>query len=183
VQAVVVTSANAPPALPREFHARPLLAVGDATAAAARGAGFRFVHSAGADAVALGALSARICAPGGQKLLLASGEGQGMALAADLRQRGFRVVRRCVYAAVPAPVMPAPALAALAAGRVTHALFFSAASARAFVSLMRGRQELAAGVEALAIAPGTATALTVMPWRRIRVASHPNQDELLALLE
>ena len=182
VQAVLATSANALAALPREFHPRPLLAVGDATATAARAAGFHIVHSAGADAVALAELATRICVPDGQKLLLASGQGQGMALAAELRRRGFRVVRRCVYAAVPAADMPAPALAALAARRVTHALFFSAASARAFVSLMRGRQDMAAGVEALAIAPGTATALTVLPWRRIRVASHPNQDELLALL-
>jgi hypothetical protein len=40
-----------------------------------------------------------------------------------------------------------------------------------------------AAVDALAISRRTETALAPLPWRRIRVASRPNQDELLALLQ
>ena len=49
-------------------------------------------------------------------LLLATGRGQGEALATDLRVRGFRVMRRAVYAAVPDPALSDVARQALAAG-------------------------------------------------------------------
>jgi hypothetical protein len=53
-----------------------------------------------------------------------------------------------------------------------------------FVRLFRAclPVEVVSGVEALAISRSTEAALAHLPWRRIRVASHPNQDELLALL-
>src|SRR5436305_9304945 len=50
LQAVLVTSANALPGLPAAYHRLPLMAVGDATAARAREAGFAQVHSAAGDA-------------------------------------------------------------------------------------------------------------------------------------
>lgn len=183
VQAVLVTSGNALPALAGHVGCR-LLAVGDATAARARAAGFAMVLSAGADARALARLAGARCDPAGLPLLLASGAGQGAALAAALRAQGFAVLHHDVYAARPVAVLPAAAVAALGAGRVAVALFFSAASARAFVALLGAVLPAAsvAGVEALAISPGTAEALAPLPWRRIRVASAPNQDAILALM-
>ena len=86
VQAVLLTSANAViPGLP---DAR-VLAVGDATAARARAAGFTDVQSAGRDAAALAVLVEQTCRPAAGPLLLASGEGQGMALATQLRGGGL----------------------------------------------------------------------------------------------
>jgi uroporphyrinogen-III synthase len=184
VQAVLVTSANALPALPAALRARPLLAVGDATAAKALARGFATVHSAGGDAVALAALAARLCMPAGGPLLLACGARQGTALARDLRARGFTVHRRIAYAAQPVRALPDPAAAALRAGSLRHALFFSAAAARVFIDRLRaGLPDAAvAGVEALAISRAVAGVLRPLPWRRIRVASHPTQDEVLKLL-
>jgi uroporphyrinogen-III synthase len=183
-QAVLVTSGNALPALPAELHRTKLLAVGDATAARAKAAGFTAVHSAGRDAAALETLAARLLRPPAGPLLLASGAGQGRELAAALRSRGFAVVRRVAYAARPATALPEPARAALADGTIRAALFFSPATARAFVTILQRDMpaRIVQGVVALAISPNTATALNALPWRQVRVASHPDQDGLLTLL-
>jgi uroporphyrinogen-III synthase len=183
-QAVLVTSGNALPALPTSLHGRPLLAVGEATAARARAAGFATVHSAGGDAAALAALVARLCRPRDGSLLLVSGAGQGGRLAAALRTQGFCVQRRVAYAAEPVAALPDAALAALQAGEVRAALFFSAETARVFVALLRRAlpDQAVRDVAALALSPSVERTLRPLPWRAIRVASHPNQDELLTLL-
>lgn len=184
LQAIVVTSGHAVAALPEAYRALPLLAVGDATAARARAAGHVRVLSAAADAAALAALAGRACAPGSAPLLLAVGRDQGADVAADLAMRGFTVIRREVYAAATVAALPEAARLALGERSVHAALFFSAATARGFVRLCT-EAGLAGGlitVEALAISPRTAAALAPLPFRRVRVALHPNQDELLALL-
>ncbi len=182
VQAVIVTSANALPALPDTLHVTPLYAVGDATAARARALGFRHVASAGRDAAALAVLITRRCDPAAGTLLLASGAGQGLPLARDLREAGFAVTRRVAYAATPVTELDGAARAALQSGEIGVAMFFSPATARAFTACILRLGLSMAGVEALAISALTARALAPLPWRRIRVASHPNQEELVALL-
>jgi len=184
VQALLVTSGNAVPALPDAYHDIPLLAVGDATAARAATAGFTRVHSAGRDAQALAMLAASVCDPSGPPLVLASGARQGLELAADLRARGFRVIRRVAYASQQVSSLPDSAQRGLVAGDVAAILFFSPATARSFVFLLRQAlaERTVARVDALAISAVTAAQLALLPWRRIRVASHPNQDALLALL-
>ena len=184
LQAVLVTSGNAVAALPDSYRDVPLLAVGDATASRARDAGFGRVLSADGDARALAGLTARACQASGLPLLVASARRQGDELAADLRRRGFRVMRRVVYAAVPVASLPEPARDALAAGTVRAALFFSAETARHGVRLLRrARLHAALGqVDALAIGQPAAVALQGLHWRRIRVATQPTQDAMLALL-
>ena len=182
VQAVLATSGNAIPSL-SGHGALPLLAVGDATAAKGRASGFSVVHSAGRDAQALAELAVRVCDPAGLPLLLASQEGEGQALVRALRAAGFAVVHCNTYAARPVSALPEPARAALCGREVAAVLFFSPATARAFVALAAS---LPAGlftqVDALAISPAAEAALTPLPWHRIRVAAAPNQDELLGLL-
>ncbi len=184
VQAILVTSGNAIPLLPPSHHHLPLLAVGDATAARARSAGFVQVSSAAGDATALAAMVAQSCRRGAGPLLLACGRDQGTALAATLRAQGFAVVRRVIYAAAPATDIPAAARKALTSGDVEAALFFSADTARCCVELLRaGRlHDAVRAVDALAISERTAVALQPLTWRRIRVAIQPNQDAMLALL-
>ncbi len=183
-QAVLVTSGNALAGLQDMLREVPLFAVGDATAGKARAAGFARVHSAGRDAAALADLAAARCDPAAGPLLLASGEGQGVALAADLRGRGFRVIRRVAYATRPAESLPEAARAALDSGGVRAALFFSPETARVFVTILQRDMPAAnvRGIDALAISRPTEAALRVLPWLRVRVAPHPNQDELLKLL-
>jgi uroporphyrinogen-III synthase len=184
LQAIVIASGNAVPALPATHRHLPLMAVGEATASRARAAGFVRVTSADGDAGALAALAARSCDSKAAPLLLATGSGQGKALAADLRTRGFRVIRRAVYAAVPVRALPEAARETLAVGDVAAALFFSAETARHCVQLLlRARlHEAVRTVDALAIGKPAAVALQALPWRCIRVAARPTQDAMLALL-
>lgn len=181
-QALLLTSANAIPAISACDRTTKVFAVGDATAAKARAAGFDNVESAGRDANALTALVVARCDPAAGALLLASGATLGLELAADLRRRHFVVRRRIAYTAQPAAVLPADAERALVNQTVRYALFYSAASARAFAGCISGSPEWLVEIEALAISPPTARALSLLPFCRIRVASHPNQDELVGLL-
>jgi uroporphyrinogen-III synthase len=170
--------------LPASHRHLPLFAVGVATARRAHAAGFEQVTSADANAEALAVLLAQTCDPLAEPLLLVTGQDQGTALAANLRTRGFRVVRRVVYAAVPAMILPEPVHHVFAAGALSSALFFSADTAKTCVRLLRAARldHTVATVDALAIGPSTAVALQPLPWRRIRVAAQPNQDAMLALL-
>ena len=182
VDAVLVTSGNALPCLPATLHGTSLLAVGNATAGRARTAGFTRVLSADGDASALAALAKQACRPGAA-LLLATGRGQGAALAAALHEAGFAVHRRAVYAARPVERMPQAAVRALQDGGLAAALFLSAETARAFARLLPPQLLPAlAGVEALAIGQPAAEALRFLPWRRVRVSAKPTQDSILAML-
>jgi uroporphyrinogen-III synthase len=184
LQAVLVTSANALPALGPGLHDLKLLAVGDATAARARAAGFARVASAGRNAEALAALAIRCCAPARGALLLPTARGEGVELTRMLREAGFTVQRRTVYAAVPQESLPAAAAEALSQGAVGAALFFSPATARGFTKLLLAAMPARClnTVDALALSPAVAAPLASLPWRRIRVAEQPTQDALLTLL-
>ena len=182
--AVLVTSGQAIPAIPAAYRQRPLYVVGDATARRARQAGFAAVTSADGDARDLAALVGRAVAPGAT-LLLVTGRGLGHGLASDLRAAGFAVIRRSVYAQVPAARLPPAAIDALQAGRVRAALFFSAAAATRFAALA-GRavwHNVIRNTDAVAISPAVAVALEALPWRRVIVAARPNQDAMLASLQ
>jgi uroporphyrinogen-III synthase len=181
-QAVLITSANAVAALDGLDLATPVYTVGDATAERAEQAGFSRVTSAKRDAQALAALVMQRQSPQAGPLLLASGARQGLSLAKELRQAGFRVIRRVAYRSRPIRRLPAEAALALAAGRVRAALFFSAETARAFASALPFEPALLSSVDALAISHPTAQAVCHLPWRTLRVAYHPNQEELVALL-
>ncbi len=183
IAAILVTSSQAIAAINDSFRGTRLFAVGDATAARARSAGFGDVVSAGGDAKDLVALVAAAVAPGAT-LLLVTGQGLGHALAATLRAAGFAVVRRSVYMPAPVRRLPAPAVQALRSGRLCAALFFSAETAKHFVdAALRAAVENSVGnTDAVAISPATAVALKALRWRRILVADRPNQDAMLALL-
>lgn len=181
-QAILITSANAAHALPAVPV--PVLAVGEATAAAVRARGFAEVHAAAGDARALAALATARLDPGAGPLLLASGARQGLALAAALRAAGFRVRRRVAYAARPVRTLPAGALAALAGGRIGWALFFSADTVRAFRAALAhaAADATVAGAGAIAIGGPAAEALAGLPWALIRVAPEPTQEAMLGML-
>ena len=183
IQALLVTSATTLAFLPASLRQVLLLAVGDATAARARAAGFARVESAGADAAALAALAVERTDPAGA-LLLAGAAGQAAALAARLEAEGRRVLHRAVYDLEPVAELPEAARLALANGEVAAGLFFSPATARTFVTALfhTSAPEKLVDVVALAISNEAAAPLAPLPWRRIRVATRPNQEELLALL-
>jgi uroporphyrinogen-III synthase len=183
--AVLVTSGNAVESLPAWARARPVYAVGDATAERIRTAGFTDVYSAGGNATDLAALVQRTLPPRHGELLLLTGKGQGAALASLLRAQQRDVAVREVYEAVAVARLPPPAAAALQAGGLRAVLFFSAETARHFVQLLTeaGLEASTQSTDACAISRPTAVALEALRWRRIRIAARPTQDNMLALLQ
>ncbi|WP_158258348.1 uroporphyrinogen-III synthase [Rhodopila globiformis] len=182
--ATLVTSRNAVPACPPSCHDRPVFAVGSATAACAAEAGFSRVIDADGDAAALATLVAASLSPGDGSLFFPTARDQGFPLVKALRQHGFRVIRRVAYEATPVPVLPREAVSDLQHRQLTAALFFSTETARHFVRLVleAGLGEAVNNVEAVSISERAAMPLRKLPWRQICVASKPNQEAILALL-
>nr|WP_294527348.1 uroporphyrinogen-III synthase [uncultured Rhodopila sp.] len=185
IAATVITSRNAVPACPAALFARPVFAVGSATASCASAAGFIRVIDADGDASVLAPLIAKALAPASGSLFLPTGRGQGTALADSLRKLGFRVIRRVAYQAASVPSLPQEAVFGLQQGQLTAAMFFSTETARHFVRLVleAGLGEAVSNVEAVSISERPVMALKRLTWRRISVAAKPNQDAMLALLQ
>lgn len=192
VQALLFTSANGVRAYARRTSRRdrPAYAVGDATAAAARAAGFARVESAAGDVYALASLVAARCAPDAGPLLHVAGTVVAGDLAGALVAAGFTVRREALYEAVAATALGPESVRALSEGGVGGALFFSPRTARSFVRLLAeaGLDDHLRTVEALCLSPAVAEAARtldgsrVMPWKDVRAAARPEQDALLALL-
>jgi len=186
-QAILLASRAAARALPPPVPGLRVIAVGEATAAEARSRGWEAAAAAGT-AETLAELVAAALDPRAGPLLLAVGEGYSLDLAADLRRRGFRVIRRIAYRAEPAAALPENAIAALASGAVRAVLFHSPRSALCAINLVRAAGLVAAapGVEVLAIsrrvAEAAAAAIAPLSWRSLRVAARPEEDALLGLL-
>lgn len=172
-QALLFTSANGVRAFPdaRRLHAKVVLTVGDATAEAARAAGFTDVRSADGDVLALVELAKARLTPSGGKLIHIGGEHIAGDLVGELRAAGFNVERRIAYAARAAIAAP-PALNA----PLDIVLFHSARAAEIFVLLGAPN---AAQLTAACLSQAVADAAAKAQWARIIVAPAPREDALL----
>ncbi|HEY3912581.1 MAG TPA: uroporphyrinogen-III synthase [Stellaceae bacterium] len=187
VQAVLCTSANGARALARASSERslPLLAVGEATAARARAAGFVSVASAGGSSADLVRLAAERLRPQDGRLLHISGDTVAGDLAGGLRAHGFRVGRKVLYEARPVAALSPAARHALGSGAIDFALFFSPRTAALFVDLATGASlgQSCAAITALSISAAADAALAELPWRQRRMAQRPTQPALLDALD
>ena len=168
--AIAFTSPNAVAAFARlsADRAARVFAVGDATARAARDAGFSDVTSAAGDGRALAAL---IAADPPASLLWPRAAAPAFDLGEALS--GAVPVRAvAVYETVPADVAPPPTADAV--------LIHSPRAAR--VVAERLAPETASKLRLLAISPAAAAPLGALPWREIHVAAHPDEAHLLAPL-
>jgi uroporphyrinogen-III synthase len=189
-QALLLTSRNAVRALAGEvaWQALPAFCVGDATATAARAAGWRQVVSADGDARDLSRVVARQLAPQAGSLVLATANGAGAPLARLLRDAGFRVRRRVVYAMQPASALPGAAISALRQGLVHTVLFHAGGAARLFMAAIHaaGLAQSLRIVEACTISKMAAASLSRAPgdnaWRSIQWPARPTEAGMLALL-
>lgn len=187
-QALILTSRAAARALTSPIAGLPVIAVGAATAEAARQGGWRGVTAAGGTAAHVVAHARRHLSPADGPLVLAVGQAYALDLAQDLRAAGFRVIRRVAYAATPATGLPEAALRALRAGQASAILFHSPRSARCAITLLReaGLAATATRMVALAISPRVAAAATAalapLAWPAMRIAARPDEAALLALL-
>lgn len=186
-QALLVTSANGVRAFARADRRRglPVFAVGDASAAAARGLGFDAVASAAGTVEDLAALvAARVDRARGPLLHPAAG-----ALAGDLQgalaAAGFEVLRVVLYDARPVSALSPEAARAIGEGAVDAVALFSPRTAAAFAGLVAaaGLKAACAGIAAVCLSDAVAAALGGTPWRRVAVAAHPDQSALLAAID
>lgn len=172
VAAVAFTSGNAVAAVTAGALSRrdlPVFAVGDATARAAREAGFGDVVSAGGD----GSDLARLLAERGPRgpVLWPRAEDVAFDLAAALAGRA-EVRPWIVYGAAPTPFV-APA-------DFEVVLVHSPRAARALAD--RLAPDLARRRTAAAISEAAAAPLTSLPFRAVAVAARPDEPSLMAAL-
>lgn len=167
VGAVAFTSANGVAAFAALSPSRglPVFAVGEATAAAARAAGFPEVTAGPADVAALAA-AIRAAPFEGVLLHPCAAETAGDLTAAGVPLR-------------PAPLYETVATAALP-GAVDAVLVHSPKAARALAAVLPpGR---AAGLDVFALSPACAEPLRGLGFHRLEAAQFPNEAALLKLL-
>ena len=182
IQAILATSANGVRALARRTTRRdmPLFAVGPQTEEEARQFGFQTVRNAEGDSRTLAAATAQWASPANGPLLHVKGAEADGALAALLKAQGFEMKSAVLYDVASVTALPEDVRGLLVTGKIDAALFFSARSARVFTENTAGL-DLGA-VIAVCISNATATALSPLAFREIRVAAQPNQHGLLACL-
>lgn len=188
-QALLVTSANGARALERHrdaarFLSLPVFAVGEASAEAARVAGFARVESAGGDVAALAALVSRRLAPAAGPLLHVAGSVAAGDIKGDLGACGFSVRRVVFYEAVTPTSLPENARTELRAGRLDGILFYSPRTARTFARLIRdeGAESALTRVAAYCLSQAVADVLNGLPFAAVQVAKAPDQLSLLRLI-
>ncbi len=187
VQAVLFTSANGVRAFAHASNRfdLPAYCVGEASAAAARIAGFRTVASADGDITDLTVMIASRLAPGNGALLHAAGYYSAGNLGFDLATRGFSVRRVELYRAVAADTFAPDVAAALRRDEVSLALFFSPRTAETFVRLTRaaGLTEQCKKMTAVCLSRNVVAALDGVRWRAVATARAPNLTALLTALD
>jgi uroporphyrinogen-III synthase len=191
-QALLFTSANGARAFAAASRRRdlPVFAVGDASAAAARAAGFGRVESAAGDVRALATLVARQLDPAKGALLHAAASDVAGDLAGDLARSGFETRRLALYDAAPVRQLSDRTRQLIDRGEIGVALFFSPRSAASFVRLAgeAGLLPSLARIGAVGLSAPVAAALGgaapgEAPWRWIATAAAPNESSLLAALD
>jgi uroporphyrinogen-III synthase len=184
VGALAFTSANGVrafaglvPDAPAGLHDRPAFAVGDATAEAARAAGFRQVQSAAGDVAALAELIAAHAATFQGVVLHLSNREPAADLTTLLRDRGVEAHTTAIYETVS--VEPADALSDLSA--LDAALIHSPKAARHLAERLdppRTRHLLFACISDAAAEP-----LRAAGHEKVLAAPFPDEASLLKLLE
>ncbi len=175
-QAILVTSRNGAAALAGATVNRmiPVLAVGDATAADLRAAGFAEVRSAGGDAGALSRLAARLLDPGGEAVLHVRGAEIRHSPLEGLRAAGFRTAEAILYRTIPVTGLPDSAAAC------DTALIYSPGSARRLLDAV----DFPASLHLIAISEAALAPLRDAPFAAsLQAAGCPTEEAMLALLD
>lgn len=186
--AVAFTSANGARAFAANCAERalPAFAVGEASAAAARQAGFQTVYAAGGDVDALAALIAGRREALGGAVLHAAGARRAGDLIAALAAVGVSGRRLVLYEAVEADKLPDAAVAAIAgAAPADWAALFSPASAALLARLVRaaGLDDRLKAMRAACLSEAVAAAARALDWRAVKIAPARRADAMIALMQ
>jgi uroporphyrinogen-III synthase len=182
-QGLIFTSANGVRAFLRQSALRTATAwcVGDATARAAKEAGFGDVRSAAGDVQSLADHIAAEASPADGPLLHVAGSTVAGDLAGLLLGAGFAVERAVLYEAETREILSAAAREALASGTIDAVALFSPRTARTFARLVRtaGLGEACGTIDMLCLSRAVADALDDLPRKRLLIADEPTQDALI----
>ena len=165
-----------------ELRALPVLAVGQASATAAREADFSDVTSADGDGGDLARLAAARFAGAAKPLLYLSGEERARDLGAELAASGLQVATVVIYRTVKAAALPEKVRAALAAGAVDGVLHFSRRSVESYLDCARDVAGPALQPIHYCLSARAAEPLQAAGASRIRVAAKPDEAGMLALV-
>jgi uroporphyrinogen-III synthase len=176
--ALLFTSANGVRALAALVERRdlPALCVGEATARAARKAGFRDCFSAGGDARALVDLARR---SGIRQFFHPRGVDAAGDLKGWLAETGQQVTEAILYKAEETGPPPAPIAAALTRGEVGLVTVWSHRGAKILARHLASVGAALEGTGLLAISTAAAEPLAASGFRRIVVAQAPNAPAML----
>jgi uroporphyrinogen-III synthase len=185
--AILITSANGARAIARhqrhrELTSLPVLAVGEASAAAARTVGFKDVTSAAGDGGDLARLAALRFAGSTLPLLYLAGEERARDLASEVAMTGLKVTTAVVYRAVKEAAFPLQVSAALGAGAIDGVLHFSRRSVESYLDCAKAALGPALEPVHYCLSARAAEPLESAGAARIRVAEHPDEASLLALV-
>ncbi len=186
VAGLLITSANGLRALAAATARRdlPVYAVGEASARAARQAGFAQVLAAGGDVFSLADLVRRAVPRQAGPLFHAAGETLAGDLKAMLEADGFTVRRETLYRAVPVASFPLQVAENLSKSSYNGVLFFSPRTASGFATLAApGFAAALSQAAAFCLSAAVAERLAGLPWRRLCIAAEPSEAALLAALD
>jgi uroporphyrinogen-III synthase len=188
-RAVLITSANGARALADHPDRQRLAgaeahAVGPASAAAMRAAGWTVVHQAQGDVAGLIAAVRAHLQPAEGPLLHVSGETVTGDLEGALARSGFAVDRVVLYAAEPARALPPTAARALTTGWADAVLLYSPRTAEIWVRLTAaaGLGTAAAMLRHLCLSEAVAKRIrAAFPEAPVAIAARPEEDAMAAL--
>lgn len=182
---IVVTSANAvPPLVPCASLDTPVFAVGPDTAAAARNAGFKFVHAAEGTAESLIRMIPGRWPTEQGPIVYASGSDITRDIAAELTIRGYEARRVVVYTTSPLTELSADLLSSLHDGGLHSVVLMSTRTAEILGGIIRrhGLEGSLSSVVAFVISRKVAVAIRDLPWKDVRIAPHPTRTGMLSLM-
>jgi uroporphyrinogen-III synthase len=161
----------------------PCLAVGEATARAARERGFIDIMVGSGGVRPLITLITQHLAPT-LPLVYLAGHDRKEQLEAKLAERGYRVVAVTVYRAKEVTALTADQVASLTRGRIDTVLHYSRRGAEIFCRLMRseGLEAILHSARHLCISADAADPLRAIVGLDIRVAAEPVEASLLSEL-
>lgn len=185
LQGIVLTSANAAPALSDDAKRLPVYTVGNATAAAAREVGCGTVIEGDGDAVELATMITGRCRKEDGGFLHLSGDVVRDEFRQILIEQGFEVSREVVYRALAAGSLSKDLLRAFQHRQIAAALLFSPRTAEILVRLLIDHR-LASHVDtvtAICVSEAAARPCRTLDWRNICLSARPNREALLRALE
>ncbi|RFB87836.1 uroporphyrinogen III synthase [Rhizobium leguminosarum bv. trifolii] len=184
---IAVTSAEAVrviSALGEQLHphlARPLFAVGEATAEEAKDLGFQSVFSSSGNG---GDLADYVAAQGADGLLYLTGMPRAETFEGRLRELGIRYSVAECYRMQPVAPGPAEIEAIFAGGRAEAILFYSRQTAEDFFSVaeLRSALSVGSGIRLLCLSEAVAQAIPAALKKNAAIAPMPDEKSLLSLL-